>query len=458
MYIPTDISRYLDGPWELTEADTQPSSWVFLAVPEFIFYRLVRNELCTRGILPIQNNIVSSYNTHVGGWVSGRRSIPGKKIQGDDMGFTVYSIDVRPGNKFFGITTDFNARIAKDLADTALETPQTWHGVEMKNAGVSSEAFRVVQVSRDLKEAEETQAKFCLLAEQFVDATAHEWYKRMPRGYDPSLDGGVNEERLDVLIYKCSGCRFFSTTFSRVQAHFKSSKCTKQVVHEYHTHFIAPCVSTAPPLTRPANSLAHLEASMATRVPSGLSALDDLDTLGIDERTEYLLSSPEVLRACFDRKAAQRIHPISGVDISLKMFMHLWGSKAPRRFQTVFTHNHTMYDLRAVEDPSDPSTVDLTTIDDFNEFMVNLYAALDEIALATSSNALRIGEQLAAVASDYREALCGKWMTTLDVLDHTPQYERLRKKDTSRVKFANALKTAVRGVVKKTLLVKATPA
>ena len=49
-------------------------------------------------------------------------------------------------------------------------------------------------------------------------------------------------------------------------------------------------------------------------------------------------------------------------------------------------------------------------------------------------------------------------MTTLDVLDHTPQYERLRKKDTSRVKFANALKTAVRGVVKKTLLVKATPA
>ena len=32
-------------PWELTEADTQPSSWVLPTRPDFIFYRHVRNEL-----------------------------------------------------------------------------------------------------------------------------------------------------------------------------------------------------------------------------------------------------------------------------------------------------------------------------------------------------------------------------------------------------------------------------
>ena len=372
------------------------------------------------------------------------------------MGFTVYSIAVAADKRFVGITTDFNSRVSKDLADAALDAPRTWHGAAMKASGVQTQqAFRVVHVSPELKDAVERQEETIQL---FIDAFGSAWYEQMPRGYNSEDDGGFNEERLDFTVYKCSGCRYLSTVLSKVQAHFKmKAGCAHQIVMDFRAHIVAPRVSekvVVPVVVASVPTHTRLEAAMATRVPSGLSALDDLDTLGIDERTEYLLSSPEVLLACFDRKAAQRIHPISGVDISIKIFMHLWGSKAPRRFQTVFTHNHTMYDLRAVEDPLDPSTVDLTTIDDFNDFMVNLYAALDEIALATSSNALRVGEQLAAVAGDYREALCGKWMTTLDVLDHTPQYERLRKKDTSRVKFANALKTAVRGVVKKTRFTK----
>ena len=376
------------------------------------------------------------------------------------MGYTVYSVDVRPGNKFFGITSvDFSARIAKDLADAALETPQTWHGAAMKDAGVSSEeAFRVVQVLRNRKDAEET---LCLLAEQLGETTGHEWYKHMPRGYDPSHD----EMRLDFTVYKCSGCRYLSTVLSRVQAHFKmKTGCAHQIVVNFQAHILVP-------VDVPVDTL---EAAMATRVPSGLSTKDQW---GIDERMEYLLSSPKVLSACFD---AVRLDDYTGVDISIKLLTHLWGCKAPRRFQTVFTYNHTMYDLRGVGDPLDPTTVDLAVIGfnmdpamayldtiDINKFTVNLCTALDKLAAATSANALRVGEHVASVAKKYRELLQpledDEYAMTDYYMSRMPQYlKRLRKEDPSRAKFASwtwaLLENAVSAVVKKTLLVKAKPA
>ena len=368
------------------------------------------------------------------------------------MGYTVYSIAIAAGKRFVGITTDFHSRISRDLADAACDAPRTWHGAAMKAAGIQTQhAFRIVHVSPELKDAVKHQVETIQL---FVDEFGPAWYEQMPRGYTPEDDGAFNEERLDFIVYKCSGCRYLSTVLSKVEAHFKAKAgCAHQIVMDFHAHIVAPSVSSN--VVPVASTHTRLEAAMATRVPSGLSAMDECDTQGIDERMEYLLSTPKVLSACFDWNAA-RLHPLHGVDISLKLFMYLWGSKAPRRFQTVFTYNHTMYDLRSVGDPSDPATVDLIAID-FNEFIANLYKVLDELAVVTSSNADRVGEQVAAVAAKYRELLCGKGLTTLDVLDHTEQYEKLRKTDSSRVKFANAFKSAVRGVVKKTLLVKEMP-
>jgi hypothetical protein len=379
------------------------------------------------------------------------RSDPGKKIQGEYMGcYTVYSIDVCPGKKFIGITTDFKSRIISDLADAALETPRTWHGVEMKNAGVQTQqAFRIVRVARDLQEAEELQSQWI---QQFIDVTAHrEWYERMPCGYDPALDIGIVNETHAFAVYKCSGCTYISTTLSRTQSHMQLvPKCAGHVVLELQAHVTAPR-TTSPTGTTVRSDRANIESIMATRVPSGITQMDELDTIGIDERTQYLMTSPSVLHACFDRKGYAKRHQLAGIDISLRLFIHLWGSKAPQRFQSVFTHNHVMYDLRAVGDPSDHATVDVARIKDFNEFMIRLYEVLEELALVVSEQCG--DDQIASFAKEYRETLRGPdAMTTFDVFERGDKYKDFRKKDPARVKFANSFKTETRGVIKKTHL------
>ena len=367
--------------------------------------------------------------------------------------YTVYSIDVCPGKKFIGITTDFKSRTISDLADAALETPRTWHGIEMKNAGVQTQqAFRIVRVARDLQEAEELQSQWI---QQFIDVTAHrEWYEALPGGYDSSLDIGIVDETHTFAVYKCSGCTYISTTLSRTQSHMQLvPKCAGHVVLELQAHVTAPRTSS-PAGTVVRSDRANIESLMATRVPSGLTQVDELDTIGIDERTQYLMTSPSVLHACFDRKGYAKRHQLVGIDISVRLFIHLWGSKAPQRFQTVFTHNHVMYDLRAVGDPSDHGTVDVARIkdsSDFNEFTIRLYAVLEELALVVSEQ--RGDDQIACFAKEYREALRGPdAMTTFDVFERGDNYKDFRKKDPARVKFANALKTEIRSVIKKTRL------
>jgi hypothetical protein len=398
------------------------------------------------------------YNDQLIASLSKRVHFRGINFHGDAMGYTVYSIAIAAGKRFVGITTDFHSRVSRDLADAACDAPRTWHGAAMKAEGIQTQqAFRVVHVSPELKDAVKHQEETIQL---FIDEFGPAWYKQMPRGYTSEDDGGVNEERLDYTVYKCSGCRYLSTVLSKVQAHFKmKAGCAHQIVVNFQAHIIVP-------VDVPVDTL---EAAMATRVPSGLSSMDQW---GIDKRMEYLLSSPKVLSACFD---AVRLDDYTGVDISLKIFMHLWGSKAPRRFQTVFTYNHTMYDLRGVGDPLDPTTVDLAVIGfnmdpataylntiDINKFTVNLCTALDKLAAATSANALRVGEHVAAVAGKYRELL--QPLEDDDYhMSRMPRYlKRLRKEDPSRVKFASwtwaLLEKAVSAVVKKTLLVKAKPA
>lgn len=363
--------------------------------------------------------------------------------------YTVYNIDIRPGQKFVGITANFNARMISDLADAALETPRTWHGAEMKDAGVSDEqAFRIVRVCLNLSHAVKMQEQTIQL---FIDAFGSAWYEDMPRGYNPDDEG--DKERLDVTIYKCSGCRYFSTKRCDMRTHFKSSKCTNQVVDEYRTHFIARCVP------RPANPLAHVDVAMASRIPSGLSVLN---TRGIEERTKHMMSSPEVLHECF--------LGMSCVDISLKIFTHLWGSQAPRRFQTVFTYDSAMYDLGTVEDPSDPATVALTVIEPmrpieydaidqprpmatikFNDFIINLYKALENLAFVVSERCR--DDRIAYNAKEYREELCGtSAMTTLDVLTCNARYFSGRKNDYDCDRFAKSLQREVKSEIQKTRL------
>ena len=364
--------------------------------------------------------------------------------------YTVYRVALGSGKKFVGITVDMASRIKMDLADAALENPTTWQGVHIKEAGVScGSAFRVVHVARDLKDAIDCQA---LAIRNFTDGSDRaDWYRDMPRGYIEANDVRVEEERLDVIFYKCSGCRFMSTTISRVHAHTRHvASCTGQIALELHTHVMVP--RATPTMADSTGVRENLESIMASRVPSGLSEVDDTYTIGLDERTDYLLSSPDVLGACFKQKGS-RMHQDTNVDISLKLFEHLWGSKAPRRFQTVFTFNKIMYDLRAVGDSSDLTTVDIAVINDasdFNEFTIRVCEALDEIAMVVSERCGDTG--IASVAKTYRVNMQGKSMSTLDVLTRSKKYDSNRKRDPARVKLANALKTAVRGVVKKTRL------
>ena len=118
------------------------------------------------------------------------RSFPGYKIHGDIMGYTVYTVSTK---QYFGITANFEARPALDLADAARDEPLTWIGAQLKASQTVPE-FRVIETHDTLFAAIASQVRRIAQCRSVHDDP---WYDEVPPGYYPA-DDGVDPEKIDA--------------------------------------------------------------------------------------------------------------------------------------------------------------------------------------------------------------------------------------------------------------------
>jgi hypothetical protein len=182
---------------------------------------------------------------------------------------------------------------------------------------------------------------------------------------------------------------------------------------------------------------------MCTRVPSGF--YDEESDHGLQERCRYLVTDEQATL----RKALFRG---SGIDASVNLLRHLWGSKAPVQFRCFVsnTATRTIYVLKDVLDPRNPESCLLATHTDRDEcleLVKGIYYALLEITDAV------IDECKDAAAEAYRDKLYGsRVLHTHDVFDKNQTYAAYRIKEKQRVDFANKLRPALLAEIRKMTL------
>lgn len=256
-----------------------------------------------------------------------------------------------------------------------------------------------------------------------------------------------------LTFYSCSTCDTVSTERSRLTAHVnRIKKCVGAIVEELSIDvpFPVSSVSLSPPPEK--DTTLKLEKKVLGRVPSGLVDLESIDTTGVDERTDYLFENLELLHKIFnvlDGKPA-RTHPV--IHMASKMFDHLWGCKAPERFQSVFMYKRAIHVINSIEDPEDPLTVDILqykTKEEVDEMIINTWLAQRDMAEMVSNRYPH--ERFGEAAHMYFNLTGGgnSRLTVIDVLERNPTYHKYRKKYPETVRLANAFRKEFRGLVKK---------
>jgi hypothetical protein len=250
-------------------------------------------------------------------------------------------------------------------------------------------------------------------------------------------------------FFQCSDCNLVSTEKLRLTRHLASKGCAGATCQEFVLDIQIPAGDNIAHRRREEKRL-WLERRVIDRLPSGLSDLESIDTIGIDERTEYLCDHPEIAHKVFDvmDKKPPRMHP--AIHVALKMFDYLWGKRAPLRFQSVFTYKRMLRDINAIADPEDPMTVDILTYktkDQIDEFIINVWEGQREIAEAVSN---RHPEEPCGQAARVYHNLTGgnALLSVADVLEKNRAYERYRKRYSEIVRLANNFRREFRLLAK----------
>lgn len=245
-------------------------------------------------------------------------------------------------------------------------------------------------------------------------------------------------------------CDTVSTERPKLTMHVtRIKKCAGATVEELSIDVPFP-VSGSPPPEK--DTTLKLEKKVLDRVASGLVDLESIDTSGIDERTDYLFENRELLHTIFNvlDKKPVRTHPV--IHMASKMFEHLWGCKAPERFQSVFMYKRVIHVINSIEDPEDPMTVDILqykTKEEVDEMIINAWLAQRDLAEMVSNRYPH--ERFGEAAHMYFNLTGGgnSRLTVIDVLERNPTYHKYRKTYPEIVKLANAFRKEFRDLVKK---------
>ena len=253
-------------------------------------------------------------------------------------------------------------------------------------------------------------------------------------------------------IYECSRCGLWNSSKHYVEIHLKRETQCKDTAHIVESILVKKMLAKTMLDKKEIldeTRKTQLEIRLGTVLPAGLCDLEDEDTRGIDDRTDYVCANPQVLEFCLGQ--SPKCHATRAIDISLKLLSHLWGAKAPEEFRAIYYRSNAVHVLRHVDCETDPPHADVASYrsgDEIQELITNIYLVLGELAIAISRRCKGV---YADKALAYAQLLRGTGtMTTLDVLDRTETYTLCRKQEPGRVKFANNFKSAVRAFLLKT--------
>jgi len=245
-----------------------------------------------------------------------------------------------------------------------------------------------------------------------------------------------------AVIYMCNECQQFSMLRSRITDHQRHvSRCANKNINRHDITFtldVPRCQEIEQETYED-----KVRKVLCTRVPSGF--YDEESDHGLQERCRYLVADEQAAL----RKALFRG---SGIDASVNLLRHLWGSKAPAHFRSYVTNTatRTIYVLKDVLEEGDPSACILahhTDREECLELVKGIYYALLEIADAV------INECKDAAAEAYRDKLYGsRVLHTHDVFDRNHIYASYRIKEQQRVTFANKLRPALLTEIRDTVM------
>ena len=252
-----------------------------------------------------------------------------------------------------------------------------------------------------------------------------------------SLDTDIM--KVDIVLYKCSGCTYINTSSSRISQHTQLTQCkgcktVRFVLSDVDIPESIPDVSQLQKQKRGPKPF-DIDTYMKNKVPAFTEA-------ACDERLEYLFETPDVLHACFKGEF--------GIQNIIACFSFLWGSRAPLKFRSIVKYHKEIHVLEDVdEDTGEPLTINsYKSIKEFINlgFLTEFFDFLDSMcrfSIPARAPELRgKGERILEIIQIQQGGF-----TLQDAMESTSEFQKNRHKVPELNAKSKQIRTALRNAI-----------